>query len=123
MGNIIQELFSHFVNLDLVCNILLQFIVGRFQLGNGLFQLSRHFIEIIAQLIDLISCLAGIPGFKIQICHFSGKLRQLRNWLGNPSGHCHNAHSTYNNNDNSYEEIEFVGNICTFPNTFQRTSD
>ena len=123
MGNVIQKFLSHFIDLYFILNVFLQFIVGRFQLGNGVLQLAGHFVKIISQHIDLIACFAFISGLKIKICHLTGKLRQFGNRSGQLSGYCHNTHSTYNNNDNSYKEIKLIGNICTFLDTFQRASD
>ena len=123
MGNIIQKLFSHFIDFHLIFNILLQLIVCRFQLGNSMLQLTGHLVKIISQHINFIAGLAFISGFKIKICHLTGKLRQRGNRSGQLSGYCHNTHSTYNNNDNSYKEIKLIGNICAFLDTFQRASD
>ena len=66
MGNIIQKLFSHFIDFHLILNILLQLIVCRFQLGNGMLQLTGHLVKIISQHINFIPGLAFISGFKIQ---------------------------------------------------------
>ena len=123
MGYVIQEFLSHLINFHLIRNILLQFIIGRLQFGNGVLQLTGHFVKIIPQHIDLISRLALISCLEIKICHLTGKLGQLRNRLGQPSGHRHHTHSAYNNNDNSYKEIKFIGNVRTLLNAFQGTSN
>ena len=88
-----------------------------------MFQLAGHFVKIITKYVDLITSFTFIPCFKIKICHLAGQLCQLGNWSGQPSGNCHDTHSTYNNNDNSYKEKEFIGDICTLTDTFQWTSD
>ena len=66
---VIQKFFTHFINLDLIFNILLQFVICRFLVQNRTFQFSGHLVEIITKHINLISRPTLISCLKIKVRH------------------------------------------------------
>ena len=69
MGDIRQELLTHFIDSFLFLHIPLQLIIRSLQFRNRLFQGIGQFINVLSQQIDLIVSPALIFCFKIQLYH------------------------------------------------------
>ena len=69
MRNIAKKFRTHLLQLFLLFNILLQLIIGAFQLRNRLFQLLRYFVKICPEDRYLVGTFARVFCIKIKIGH------------------------------------------------------
>ena len=74
MGDIVQELLAHLIDLGLALIVFLQLDICRLELTDRLLKLVGHDIEILSELIDLVVGMAGVSDIKIQFRHLAGQL-------------------------------------------------
>ena len=122
VGHVREEFFSHLVYLCLLLDVPLQLIVGRFQFRDGLLQLLRHLIDVVAEDADLVFLFSLIPGFKIQFRHFPGNTCQLQDRLGDPLGNKGNDHNAYQHHCHADIAQEPVGYSHALPDALDGAS-
>ena len=86
-----------------------QFIVGRFQLGNGLLQRFGQFVDILAQIGNLGPARPLVFGAEIQLFHTCGNLRQFTDGPCDGAGQDHGHDRTDGCNDQAHPQEEAVG--------------
>ena len=120
MGYIPEELVAHLFHLFLLLDILLELVIGTFELGDRLLQLFGHPVEVAPQDPDLIRSPARILCIKVQIRHFLREMRQFHQRLRDPPRQKPHKQTADNNTDAAQIDQELIRQGGAFSDTCQR---
>ena len=123
MRNIRQKFTALILRLDLRIQIRLQFIVGRLQLRDCLFQCLTHLIEMFAQPSDFIRAARRIPGIEVQVCHALGQLCQLCQRFCEPFRHPADHDDAEDNRQQNHVHDKLIGNLRRSPDALHRNPE
>ena len=120
MGHVGDKLLPHLIDLDLFINILLQLIVGLFQLCDGFLQPVGHLIHVASQNADLVLLLPGVLHIEVQIGHLLGQLCQIHNGQSDLPNHQIDDQTSQNHDNTSHNQQKTVGEIYALPHAGER---